>query len=119
MKDAERDRELLAYIQESISRVEEYARGGPQVFLQEPMVQDAVLRRMETLADAASRLSDTLKTRHPTIRWRAIYGFRNVAAHAYASIDLERVWQTVNDHLPALKTVVEQELGRTKRDPGS
>src|SRR5262245_8331465 len=43
------------------------------------MVQDAVRRRLETLADAAHRLSDELEARHPEIRWRAVYGFRNKA----------------------------------------
>jgi uncharacterized protein with HEPN domain len=76
------------------------------------MVQDAVLRRLETLADAARRLSDELKTRHPQIPWRAIYGFRNIAAHGYLLIDLARVWTTVQDYLPVLQSVVSDELRR-------
>ena len=119
MKETERDHELLKYILESISRIEQYTRGGRETFLREDIVQDAVLRRLETLADAASHLSPIIKTQHPSIPWRDIYAFRNVAAHGYLSLNLERVWTTVADHLPALKSVVEQELGRTRGESGS
>lgn len=39
-----------------------------------------------------------------------VYGFRNIAAHAYLDIDLERVWEIVTDHLPPLRTAVQEEL---------
>ena len=71
---------------------------------------DAVLRRLETLADAARHLSPELTARHSTIPWRAIYGFRNVAAHGDVGLDLARVWATVQDYLPALDSVVAEEL---------
>lgn len=90
----------------------QYARGSRDAFFTEQVVQDAVLRRMETLADAAGRLSSELKGRHPNITWREIYGFRNVAAHAYLEMDLERVWETIELHLPALKEAVDEELER-------
>ncbi len=106
-----RDRARLRYIRESIARIEEYTRGGREIFLKEGIVQDAVLRRLETLTDAISKLSESLRARHPTIPWRQVYGFRNIAAHAYEEIDLTRVWEIVEDYLPVLKSVVDQELG--------
>ncbi|HEV8634036.1 MAG TPA: HepT-like ribonuclease domain-containing protein [Chloroflexota bacterium] len=90
----------------------QYTRGGRAAFVGEPMVQDAVPRRLETLADAAQRLSDPLKARHPEIRWRAIYGFRNIAAHAYRELQLDPVGEIVEVHPPILKEAVEEELGR-------
>ena len=77
------------------------------------MMQDAVIRRLETLADAASRLSDSIKARHPQVPCREIHGFRNVAAHGYLELDLVRVWNTVEVYLPALKATVRDELGRS------
>ena len=110
MTDEERERERLNYIRESIDLIEAYTRGGRMAFLRESIVQDAVLRRLETLADATSKLSDALKARHPEIPWRQVHGFRNIAAHAYERRDLTRVWEIVQDHLPALKADVEEEL---------
>jgi uncharacterized protein with HEPN domain len=111
--EEERERERLRYIAQSIARIEQYTLGSRDVFLSEGIVQDAVLRRLETLADATSKLSDALKARHPEIPWREVYGFRNVAAHAYEHLDFSRVWEILEDHLPALKTVVHEELGRS------
>jgi uncharacterized protein with HEPN domain len=111
----ERDEELLRYIVESISLIDRYTIGGEDVFLTETMIQDAVLRRLETLADATSQLSTALQQRHPEIPWRQIYGFRNVAAHGYLALVMERVWATVQEHLPALRSVVIQEVQARKR----
>lgn len=110
MSDIERD--WLLYIQASIALIGQYVADGEEAFFNNSMVQDAVLRRLETLADATNKLSDDLKQRHPHIRWRQIYGFRNIAAHAYRSIDLDRVWEVIVDSLPDLKRVIDAELGQ-------
>lgn len=55
-------------------------------------------------------LSRALKDRHPEIRWHALRGFRNVAAHAYTSVRLDLVWGIVINNLPPLKAAAEQEL---------
>ncbi len=74
------------------------------------MVQDAVLRRLETLADATHRLPEELKARHPHIPWDQIYKFRNVAAHDYERIDVQLVWTVVSTHLPPLKQALAGEI---------
>lgn len=112
MTDDDRDRELLRYIAESISLIERYTISGKAAFLDELMLQDAVLRRLETLADATRHLSNAVTARHPEIHWRQIYGFRNVAAHGYLALRADRIWDTVQDYLPILKSVVDDELHR-------
>ena len=67
--------------------------------------QDAVLWRLETLAEATNRLTPELKARQPDIRWRAIYGFRNIAAHGYLDLHIDRVWEIVETHLPSLGVI--------------
>jgi uncharacterized protein with HEPN domain len=108
-----REQERLRYIQTSIGRIREYTRGGRAIFLSEPIVQDAVLRRLEMLADATAQLSDELKARHPAIPWRQVRGFRNIAAHAYEGLDLARVWEIVEDYLPALGAAIDAEIDRS------
>jgi uncharacterized protein with HEPN domain len=108
----ERDRRHLIYIREAIALIETRTRGGRQAFLDNVDIQDVVLWRLETLAEASGKLSQPLKDRHPQLRWRAIYGFRNVAAHAYLDLRLDRVWEIVELHLPALKSVVDEEPAR-------
>lgn len=110
MSPAERDRRYLQYIAESIDLIARYTSRGRAAFLADPMTQDAVLRRLETLAEATGRLSEELKRRRSDVPWHAVYGFRNVAAHAYLDVELGDVWDIVAGDLPALREAVEAEL---------
>ena len=108
--------EYLTYIAESIRLVDQYITGqdgrpSEQAFLEDVRTQDAVIRRLETLADAASELSDELKLRHPILPWRQINDFRNVLAHGYLDLQVSRIWRTIVVDLPALKAAVHDELG--------
>lgn len=106
------DARFLVYIRDSIALVREYAGGGRESFDTEPVVKDAILRRLETLADAAGRLSPELKSRHPVTPWRAITGFRNIAAHGYMEVRSDGVWEIIEEHLDPIQTVVDEELSR-------
>jgi uncharacterized protein with HEPN domain len=110
------DRVYLELMSESITLVEQYVVGpegtpSQSLFVEDVLRQDAVLRRLELLADAASHLSVGLKARHPDMSWRRISDFRNVLAHAYLYLQVDRVWRTIVRDLPMLKAVVEEELG--------
>jgi uncharacterized protein with HEPN domain len=108
-----RDERHLGYIRTSIQLIDDYTReGGKEAFLTEPRVQDAVLRRLETLAEAAGKLSVAVKARHPEIPWRAVVGFRNIAAHAHLEMLAERAWEIVDRYLPPLRAAVEAEMDR-------
>lgn len=102
------DRLLLAGIAENIKRVHEYVEGDRRRFLGSTMVQDAVLRNLQTLAESTQRLSDQVKATEPNVPWRQIAGFRNVLAHGYLSIDLDVVWNTVEQDLPGLSVAIDR-----------
>lgn len=111
------DKVYLQHIGESIDLIEQCLAGADgtldqPLFYEDRRPQDAVVRRLETLADAASHLSDALAARHPEIPWRQISDFRNVLAHGYADIRLDRVWGVIVADLPTLKAVIHKELGR-------
>ena len=107
----DRDQRYLAYIRDSIALIGAPSRVGREALFDDVEIQDAILWRLQTLAEATGKLSSTIKDRHPEIRWRAVYGFRNIAAHAYLDLRLEPVWEIIEQHLPALKAVVAAELG--------
>jgi uncharacterized protein with HEPN domain len=58
--------------------------------------------RAFVLGEAAKRLSPELRARHPDIPWRAIAGMRDRLVHGYDDVDLDLVWKTVSEDLPAL-----------------
>ncbi len=60
------------------------------------------MRLIEIIGEAATRISPTLQTAHSDIPWAAITGMRNRLVHAYFTVDLDRVWETVTISIPAL-----------------
>ncbi len=104
MKD---DRLYLLHIRECLDRVARYASRGRETFFADTMVQDAILRNLQILAESATRLSEPLKTDHPEIDWRGLAGFRNVMVHDYLGIDLHQIWDIVERDLPPLRRAIE------------
>ncbi len=104
MKD---DRLYLIHISECIARIESYVMGGKDTFFASTLIQDAVLRNLQTLAESTQRLSDSAKARHPEVDWYKISGFRNVLVHDYLGVDLDRAWLIVERELLNLKQTIE------------
>ena len=113
MKD---DKLYLVHIGECISRIQQYVEDGREPFLTSTLIQDAVIRNLQILAESSRRLSDSVKTQHSEIAWRGISAFRNILVHGYFGVNLDRVWEVVERELPRLKNQVEvilRELGDT------
>lgn len=96
----------LAYVEhmlEALDRIEQYVVGGRDEFMASGLVQDAVVRNLQTMTESSQRLSDELKQRHPEIDWRAMAGFRNILTHDYLGLDLNLIWEAIIKELPALR----------------
>ena len=72
----------------------------------------AVTRCLEITSEASRKLSTELKERHPDIPWTNIATAGNVYRHEYEELTSAIVWDTVQSHLVALRTAVEQEIAR-------
>jgi uncharacterized protein with HEPN domain len=70
--------------------------------------QDAIIRQLTILGEAAKQVSPKFRAAHPEIPWRKIAGFRDVAVHGYFRVDPERVWRTVQGDLPRLVVLLER-----------
>ncbi len=115
MKD---DTLYLIHIAECIARVESYTQGmTKEAFLAAEMVQDAVIRNLQTMAESTQRLSVRAKESRPEIDWRKIAGFRNILVHDYLGVDLEKVWEIVRNDLPILKDAIDAMLGPNRPIP--
>ena len=71
------------------------------------VLQDAVVRNLQILGEAARKISEELRQQHPEIPWSQIIGMRNRLVHEYFRVDVERVWETVTEDLPALLAAIE------------
>lgn len=112
MKD---DLIYLEYIVEGIDRIQQYTVEGKEAFLANQMIQDATIRRLQTLSESTQRLSNKLKTKATEIDWRGISGLRNILVHDYlGGIDLDIIWDVIEQDLPKLKDEVEAILRELK-----
>ena len=111
----EADRVLLVHMRDCLDRIAEYTNAQRSRFDTLRLVQDAVIRNLQTLAESSQRLSAEIKATEPQIPWRELAGFRNVIVHGYLGIDLVAVWLVVEQDLPPLSEAVNRmatSLGR-------
>jgi uncharacterized protein with HEPN domain len=72
-------------------------------FLQSDLLQSAVLQKLMVIGEAASRLPADFRCRHSEIEWDDIVGFRNIAVHAYFSVQWPIVWVTATQEAQNLR----------------
>lgn len=71
------------------------------------LLQDAVVRRIELVGEAAGKVSRETQEALPDVPWREISGMRNRLAHEYFRVDLDIVWRVVTVELPVVIPVLE------------
>lgn len=73
-------------------------------FINDSIYQDSVSMNLLQIGEAVSKFSqEYLDTSKEEMDWRAIKGMRNLFAHAYDSMDLDKIWETAIDDIPDLK----------------
>ena len=77
----------------------------------EEVLQLAVVRALELVGEAASRVPHEVRDRHPAIPWPDIVGTRNRLIRGYDRVDLRIVWDTIHDDLPPLIAILRGRLG--------
>jgi uncharacterized protein with HEPN domain len=91
-------------IRDSIEAIKIYTGGlTKEEFFNSTEKQDAVYRRLAVIGEAANRLPDEFRNQYPQVPWHKIVGMRNVLIHEYDSIDLERVWETIQKDIAKLE----------------
>lgn len=115
--------DYLAHIQEAIGRIQRYTKGLDKLtFLGHDMTQDAVIRNIEIIGEAANNIRKVdpgFAEQHADIPWAVMYAMRNRVSHAYHAIDFELVWQTIGTDLPPIQDHVDEILEKLFHRPSS
>jgi uncharacterized protein with HEPN domain len=102
--DEARLRHMLDYSREAILLAEKRGRADLDT---DRMLQLSLVRLVEIVGEAASRISASTRERHPQLPWPQIAGMRNRLIHGYDFVDYDILWQTVGEDLPALVAALE------------
>lgn len=104
-----RDDAYLYDILESARAALEYMHGKTrEEFSKDSMLQDAVVRRLEIVGEASGRVSNETQKKYSHLPWQAMKGTRNKIIHEYDSIELDIIWDVVEQDLPHLVAELEK-----------
>jgi uncharacterized protein with HEPN domain len=95
----ERDELYLVHISECIDRIRSYIVEGRDNFFSDSKTNEAVLRSLQALSESTKRLSSEVKAPYSEIEWSKIAGLRNVLVHEYLGVDLELIWEVLDQDL--------------------
>jgi len=108
MQLEERDQAYLWDMLEAAKEITAFLKGiRYDDFVRSKMIRSAVERQLMIVGEAANRVSEEFQEKHPEIPWRQIIGQRNVLAHEYGDIKVERVWAAATINVPALLKALE------------
>ncbi len=110
MKD---ERLYLHHMLERCEKVAGYIAGGRDAFFDSEQQQDAVIRNLEVIGEAAKQVSPALRAALPELDWRDICGMRDVLIHGYLGVDIEEVWNVASKHLPEMRATLRRYLSLT------
>ena len=103
------DFELLCDIKEAVQRISTYiGELSYDEFIKDKKTQDAVVRSLEIIGEAAKNLSVELKKKRRDIPWSGLAGLRDRLIHQYFGVNFDIVWRIIKQELPGLARQIEK-----------
>ena len=114
--------EYLGHILQAIERIGRYTEDmSERAFLETELTQDAVIRNFEIIGEASRNIERNcpeFTASHPDLPLLNAYEMRNALAHGYFRVDLEIIWRTIQNDLPALQRQIVDVLKDLKQAEG-
>lgn len=111
-------RDYKAYLEdiiEAAGAAREFVTGmGKDELAKDRRTRDAVVRNLEIIGEAAKKLPAQTRRDHPEVEWKKISGLRDILVHDYFGIDLDIVWDILQNKLPVLVEQVQRILDEPK-----
>ena len=104
------ERTILDYLEDisnAILDIRSFVHGmSADAFMADKKTVNAVVRSLEVIGEATGKIPTDIRMRYPDVPWDEIIGMRNRLIHEYFGVDLDIVWQTIQDDLAALETAI-------------
>lgn len=109
MKGSLGDKERLRHLLSAIDSIEIFCEGVDEpAFQNNYMLQLAVVKLLEVIGEASSKISKELREEFADIEWPLIIGSRNILVHEYFAINYDIIWEAVQNDLPKLKNNIKK-----------
>jgi uncharacterized protein with HEPN domain len=109
MRPEDRDLALLWDMREAGRAIAEFVAGtGHGRFESDRMLRSAVERQFLIIGEAARQVSAGFREAHPDVPWRGVVGLRNVLAHEYGEVLVERLWLFATQRVPELVSILDK-----------
>lgn len=103
MRPEEQNLAYLWDMREAAKEIVAFVKGVKVAgFIQNRMIRYAVERQLLVIGEAANHISAKFQEAHPEIPWRQVIGMRNILAHEYGEIQVDRIWNAATVNVPAL-----------------
>ena len=109
MEHKERNESIRLKLLDEIADIEAFtAQRNSEELTKDKMWQKAVVMCLINIGELSKALTEDYQATMPQIPWKAIRGFRNIAAHQYGIIDFNDVYKTITEDIPKLRAALEQ-----------
>ena len=99
-----RDDDRIAHMIEACDQAAEFVAGRTRADLEyDRMLTLALVKLVEIIGEAAKAVSEDTRERYPGVPWSIAARTRDRLTHHYFEVDLDRLWDTVTESLPALR----------------
>ncbi len=111
MKAKPSEKERLEHMIEAIDRIFKFQdKLSYDDFATNEMAQFAIIKNFEIIGEAAYHLSDELRNANSRIEWRKVIAFRHILVHDYYKINMEIIWNAIENKLLDMKIELEEML---------
>ena len=86
-----------------------------ETFSEDDKTVYAVIRAVEIIGEATRNIPEEIRAKYPEIPWREVSDMRNKLVHRYFGINLEVIWQTLNEDLPMLAATIQEVIRREEK----
>jgi uncharacterized protein with HEPN domain len=101
----------LEDILEAIGKIQRYtANLSQEAFSGDERTLDAVVRNLEIIGEASKKVPGKIRSKYPEVEWKRIAGLRDILIHEYFGIDIDIIWDIVQNKLPVLEKQINQIL---------